>query len=1374
MEFFEHKDLISVLNKMERSGGLAQRAVKEVRSLRSRIYDFVSGLDKTNPLETLNKTHNPEKRIGKCIKYDICNNNFRLVTVQDDNRCWIVFLGTHIDADRWLDKRGRNWTPIKDADGYISYLMKSDFNNKIKINQDYLDKPLLDKLDKGDSSDFVKVLSHYSPDHIIQIVRLNSKSYNLEEDIKRISNEIGSYDEDVGLFVYDVLALLASGDDSIEQARNRIKLYIKKDGVQELSELPESETIKMSTGDSFRRIGIGTDEYNKLIDDYYMKSSHYLEWMMFMHPEQEKYVDADYEGSFLLSGVSGSGKTCIAIKRAIRLASKKPKKPVLILTINKSLSSLIKSIVDYACVDDDIKKRIKTTSFFELSRDMLIEFNPDKKKHYTDITYDLGEHVDQIFREYYRCMHGNNEARVLFPLHKQLISRDKNPLDSEKYIREEFDWVRSALNFNDRKYYIRGYDKDGGGIVRKGRKYPLQSDQRKIILDGLIEWENHMLKNGVIDYLGLTTELNKLSHKIKPQYTHIIVDESQDFGVTELQIVRKLVDVGENDIFCCGDLVQHILPKYTDVKSANIQFNKGEIIKNYRNTKQILKAAYNVLTKNLDDGMQESAGDYELLSPKYANRLGNVPLILRAESLEDEIAYAIGLVNSDLERDVNYRACIVIAGYSLFEISSYSKKVGIKVLDGTKDIINAKIVLSDLEQTKGYEFDTVIIVNCNEGILPPQNSLIEEQYRYACQLYVSMTRAKKELYLSYSDKICSWLDKVVNSEDFCHEDWANLSDIKHEFKHGIPDKMPEFQETKELDNLLKLTGREFIYTSNAIGLSRESLDKIEEKIDGIGLISNGVISRWKNLLSLKNYIEKRHDNILLSRSFGTKTYEEIVRLLDGIAYVSDNTLSKMQVTKELGYNQKTESIKDDVLNIKLKMLDNISVRTMNCLEDSKIETIQDLISNTDKCLLKIKNFNNNCLVEIEKVLSSFGLVLKKANINSDIGIISPGNISKEELLEQDINIMKISQSIKDCLFRNGIKYIKDLVVMSENDLLKADKFNSDNLADIKMALSIFGLDLASKEPVIRASNIDLKEKFDLEHIFYDLNLYSDDYISSFLSKFSKSVDLKLRNKYMLKAARRGYTKALVELNRLGLNIGFKDYEGWTPLLLACLNGHEDASLKLIELGSNVNESNNEGWTPLICAANRGYLEIISMLNLKKAEIDKKDKKGWTALMHGARNGHVEAVSRLYELNSDININNKKGATPLMLASREGHIDTVVKIIELAKNKELVINAFDNNGNSALMYANSFDQTKIIEKLVELGANINQVNYKGHSALICASAFGYVKTVEKLIELGANVDHADDFGGTALSYATKKNHTDIMNIIKRQDTKKVNL
>jgi hypothetical protein len=76
---------------------------------------------------------------------------------------------------------------------------------------------------------------------------------------------------------------------------------------------------------------------------------------------------------------------------------------------------------------------------------------------------------------------------------------------------------------------------------------------------------------GVVDYLGLTSALAQHTDKILSRYTNILVDEAQDFGTTELRIIRRLVSAGPNDLFLCGDVAQTVLPKHRALKEAQIE-----------------------------------------------------------------------------------------------------------------------------------------------------------------------------------------------------------------------------------------------------------------------------------------------------------------------------------------------------------------------------------------------------------------------------------------------------------------------------------------------------------------------------------------------------------------------------------------------------------------------------------------------------------------------------------------------------------------------------------------------------------------------------------------------------------------------------------
>lgn len=65
---------------------------------------------------------------------------------------------------------------------------------------------------------------------------------------------------------------------------------------------------------------------------------------------------------------------------------------------------------------------------------------------------------------------------------------------------------------------------------------------------------------------------------------------------------------------------------------------------------------------------------------------------------------------------------------------------------------------------------------------------------------------------------------------------------------------------------------------------------------------------------------------------------------------------------------------DEVLNKSIEELE-LSVRSANCLKDGRIKTIGQLAKKTEEELLKMRNFGKKSLVEMKKILASYGLSL---------------------------------------------------------------------------------------------------------------------------------------------------------------------------------------------------------------------------------------------------------------------------------------------------------------------------------------------------------------------------------------------------------------
>src|SRR5690606_35912947 len=88
-------------------------------------------------------------------------------------------------------------------------------------------------------------------------------------------------------------------------------------------------------------------------------------------------------------------------------------------------------------------------------------------------------------------------------------------------------------------------------------------------------------------------------------FSHVIVDELQDFSNVELNFIRSLTSEGENDLFLVGATLQNIYDRRINFSKAgiNIRGNRSRRLRiNYRTTEEIKNLAMSVvLDEKYDD-----------------------------------------------------------------------------------------------------------------------------------------------------------------------------------------------------------------------------------------------------------------------------------------------------------------------------------------------------------------------------------------------------------------------------------------------------------------------------------------------------------------------------------------------------------------------------------------------------------------------------------------------------------------------------------------------------------------------------------------------------------------------------------------------------
>ncbi|KAJ5651196.1 uncharacterized protein N7484_004919 [Penicillium longicatenatum] len=169
------------------------------------------------------------------------------------------------------------------------------------------------------------------------------------------------------------------------------------------------------------------------------------------------------------------------------------------------------------------------------------------------------------------------------------------------------------------------------------------------------------------------------------------------------------------------------------------------------------------------------------------------------------------------------------------------------------------------------------------------------------------------------------------------------------------------------------------------------------------------------------------------------------------------------------------------------------------------------------------------------------------------------------------------------------------------------------------------------------------------------------------------------------------------------------------------------------------------WFPIFWKAVMPYTNVPSM----------------NALNLAALNGHEQEVHFLLAVKKhEINTADDTGANPLMWASRNGHD----KIVQMLLERGAEVNAQGGRHGNALQAASFRGHDKIVQMLLERGANANAYGGVYGNALQAASFRGQDKIVQMLLERGADVNAQGGAYGNALQAASFRGQDKIIQVL----------
>lgn len=137
-------------------------------------------------------------------------------------------------------------------------------------------------------------------------------------------------------------------------------------------------------------------------------------------------------------------------------------------------------------------------------------------------------------------------------------------------------------------------------------------------------------------------------------------------------------------------------------------------------------------------------------------------------------------------------------------------------------------------------------------------------------------------------------------------------------------------------------------------------------------------------------------------------------------------------------------------------------------------------------------------------------------------------------------------------------------------------------------------------------------------------------------------------------------------------------------------------------------------------------------------------------LKAASDGDLKIIRSCLNEKYDVNISNNDGKTPLMLAIEKHHMKAVKFLLEKGAN----IHIMDRKGDTALQYnIRHYGDLEINKMLFNKGAYVNMSDHNGNTLLHISSDRCDTKLIEQLLDQGANTDIENDFGYKPLELPT---------------------
>lgn len=537
--------------------------------------------------------------------------------------------------------------------------------------------------------------------------------------------------------------------------------------------------------------------------------------------EQKSIFEYDKNDVIQVNGSPGSGKTLVAIKKAILLAEKYNKK-VLFLYYNKSLGYEIRrlfgtfdeySLLKNKIVIDHIDNYIKICLTSPALKEKLKEIKGRKNK-YPKNKFDRESRMSLAIDEYKK----HNKSSSFYRM-----DRD--------FLLSEIDWLRNC-DFT-KEEYLKNKRLERGSLKK------IDLSQKQEVLDILgyyrkVENEVEYFQDYHDYMISALYYLRRKDLFLDEQnyFDHIIIDEAQDFSKLHLEFIKLISNIDNNtesSITFFMDINQTIniekawcLNNERNLEDANFEIKEENVLylnRCYRNVEEIYSAAEKLLDNNC----------YKSNNISIDER-GIKPLRLKSRTLEEEINNVITIIDILVNKyQYEYSDFTIISQFT----TNLEEKLKNKFPITTKNENSNSINLTTFYSAKGIESKVVFILGLNDEYFPSKkifplksnDEIIEEGKKL---LFVAMTRATELLFLSSLYKE-SPIFSFFGEDDFINLDFENNNfDIIFGRELSTNENITTENESKRYDIIKEIKEIEQRLISELQSLRRETLSKFED------------------------------------------------------------------------------------------------------------------------------------------------------------------------------------------------------------------------------------------------------------------------------------------------------------------------------------------------------------------------------------------------------------------------------------------------------------------------------------------------------------------------------------------------------------------